>query len=43
LLTEILETLSVTSTNEVTMYCYVINFIVDRESRTQEKQLIFKD
>jgi len=43
LLTEILETLSVTSTNEVTVYCNVINVIVDRESRTQEKQFIFKD
>ena len=31
-----LETLSVTSTIGVTIYCYVINVIVDRESMTQE-------
>ncbi len=39
----ILETLNLTRTIGVTIYCYEINFIVISKSRTQKKQLIVID
>jgi DNA-binding transcriptional regulator PaaX len=39
----LLETLNLTRTIGITIYCYEINFIVTSKSRTQKKQLIVID